>query len=125
MVFLFVAIQGFSQVVYFGSESYKFKSVHTSYKWSELKACSLIIVLNIDDGKVIISDGERTAFQYTYYTSDSFYDEDGDNVLQLGAIDEEGKKANIYVKLRHGKGVLFVLYNNGDAFGFNIQSLNR
>lgn len=104
-------------VVSYAADVLKFQTTELSIKtldngswskWSDWEKCSCLVVINLDKDVITIFSSEKQTYDITD-CNDPYTDSDGDEVIKMHAVDQDGDECDIRLILRKsGAAQLYV-----------------
>ena len=90
-------------------------------KWSDWEKCSCLVVINIDKDVITIYSSEKQVYDIIE-CNDPYTDSDGDEVLKMHAVDQDGDECDIRLISRlKGSDQLYVDFAD-IMWVYNIES---
>lgn len=94
--------------------SYKTHNEYSNYwtDWSSWQDCNILIVINIDIGRINIYSASTQEFDIIQYY-DIYTDNDGDSTLKMECVDADGVRCTVRIIIRQdGTKQLYCDYSN-------------
>ena len=115
LLFAMISICSFAQVYKYQTTELAIKTQNSRGNWgdwSDWEDCSCLVVINLDKDKITIYSKERQEYD-VYECDDPYEDSDGDTVIKMKAVDQDGDNCTVRLIIRKsGQTQLYVDFNN-------------